>query len=163
MEKLVNQRPKEVNEAIEAYIKSHYHYDTSSGCVRRADGSRVKGCVKNNGYIKTSFQAKGKYTYLLMHHIVWFLCTGHLPKQLDHINGDRGDNRYENLREATGTENNLNSVHPWKPNKKTGLPGVCLKSDGRYETSLGNKHFRSRDKYQLFHDITLLGRQYQST
>ena len=163
MENQVNQRPKEVNEAIVAYIKSHYHYDASSGCVRRADGSRVVGYAKRSGYIDVCLNINRKNEYVKMHHIVWVLYEGRLPRQIDHINGDRGDNRFENLREATARENSLNAVYPWKPNAKTGLPGVCLKSDGRYETSLGNKHFRSRDKYQLFHDITLLGRTYSAT
>ena len=163
MEKQVNQRPKEVNEAIEAYIKSHYHYDTASGCVRRADGSRVKGCQDNRGYIQVSFDVKTLSVRVRMHQIVWVLHNGRLPKQIDHINGDRGDNRYENLREATTSENNLNAVHPWKPNAKTGLPGICLTSDGRYGTSLGNIKIRCRDKYQLFQTITLLGRNYSAT
>ena len=163
MEKLVNQRPKEVNEAIEAYIKSHYHYDTPNGCVRRADGSRVEGYQDDKGYLIVSFRNKGRIEKIRMHHVVWALKNGHLPKQIDHINGDKTDNRVENLREATTRENNLNSAYPWKPNPETGLPSICLCADGRYVARLGSRHIRSRDKYELFQTITLLGRQYQST
>ena len=159
----MNQRPKEVNEAIEAYIKSHWHYDASSGCVRRADGSRVKGYQDDKGYLIVSFRNKSRIEKIKMHHLVWALHNGRLPKQIDHINGDRGDNRFENLREATARENSLNAVYPWKPNAKTGLPGICLKSDGRYGTSLGNRLLRSRDKYELLQTITLLGRNYSAT
>lgn len=43
------------------------------------------------------------------HRVIWALVTGSWPsKEIDHINGDRGDNRWANLREATKRENGLN-------------------------------------------------------
>lgn len=45
----------------------------------------------------------------LVHHLVWLLHYGKLPsKEIDHINGNRLDNRVENLREVTRSENNQN-------------------------------------------------------
>lgn len=57
-----------------------------------------------------------------MHHLVWLLHKGYLPKMLDHINGDRLDNRIENLRECTPAQNQYNSVR--KRNNKSGFKGV---------------------------------------
>lgn len=43
------------------------------------------------------------------HRWAWFYMSGEMPKdQIDHINCDRTDNRFDNLREATLTENNRN-------------------------------------------------------
>ena len=44
----------------------------------------------------------------LTHRLVYLMHHGHLPKFLDHINNNRLDNRIENLREVTRTQNNLN-------------------------------------------------------
>jgi hypothetical protein len=40
--------------------------------------------------------------------LIFLLEHGYLPKEIDHINGDRPDNRIENLREATRRENPYN-------------------------------------------------------
>lgn len=45
----------------------------------------------------------------LAHRVAWAIYTGKWPaEQIDHINGDRSDNRIANLREASRAENNRN-------------------------------------------------------
>jgi len=58
------------------------------------------------------------------HRIAWLLSHGKWPKnQIDHINGDRSDNRLINLREATHSQNTCN-IGPRSSNK-CGEKGVC--------------------------------------
>ena len=46
---------------------------------------------------------------LAAHHIVWLLCTGKWPTvQIDHINQEKQDNRFENLRLASNSMNMQN-------------------------------------------------------
>jgi hypothetical protein len=45
-----------------------------------------------------------------------------LPKEIDHINGDRQDNRLENLREVTRSQNQLNKS--LAKNNTSGTKGV---------------------------------------
>ncbi len=44
-----------------------------------------------------------------VHRTIFFLHHGYVPKVLDHINGVRSDNRIENLREATLSQNQHNT------------------------------------------------------
>jgi hypothetical protein len=63
------------------------------------------GFTDKNGYIAISFRGK----HLLAHRLAFLFQTGVLPEhQLDHINGDRADNRWSNLRPATNAENSQN-------------------------------------------------------
>jgi len=49
---------------------------------------------------------------LSAHRIAWFLHYGVVPlKQIDHINGNRSDNRIENLREVSARMNACNRPH----------------------------------------------------
>ena len=50
--------------------------------------------------------------------------------QIDHINQDKLDNRRENLRLATPTQNNCN--RGLRRNNTTGVKGVSIHSNGRY-------------------------------
>lgn len=68
--------------------------------------------------------AKCKGSRIYLHRFVWSLKHGECPQMLDHVNGDKTDNRLCNLRPATASMNNRNRrVH------RTHLPqGVSLAS-----------------------------------
>ena len=62
-----------------------------------------------------------------VHHIIWLWERGYLPKEIDHINRNRGDNRWQNLREVSHRENmyNLNLMR----HNTSGTHGVCWAAD----------------------------------
>jgi hypothetical protein len=50
------------------------------------------------------------YRGCLAHRVAWAVVTGEWPKSLiDHINGDKTDNRWVNLRAASKSQNNCNA------------------------------------------------------
>jgi len=64
------------------------------------------------------------------HSVAWAIHTGQKPpanKQIDHINGDKTDNRLENLRLVSRSENCRNT--PIRRNNKTGVMGVVKKGN----------------------------------
>lgn len=65
------------------------------------------GSIGANGYMYTTFFNKHK---VLLHSLAWFYMKKIWPdKYIDHINGDRIDNRFNNLREATASQNAANA------------------------------------------------------
>lgn len=84
---------------------------------------RVAGCVDSKGYIRISMTIDGCQRSFQSHRLAWLIYHGRWPKdQLDHINGDKTDNRICNLRECNQAENNANT-RLYK-NNKSGIKGV---------------------------------------
>jgi len=64
-----------------------------------------------------------------VHRVIWLWMTGEWPEFIDHINGKRSDNRWENLRNVSQTTNAQNQRKPHK-RSKSGYLGVTIKSHG---------------------------------
>lgn len=56
------------------------------------------------------------------HRVIWAMQTGEWPENIDHLNGERADNRWTNLRSVDHSENMKN--RKLSPNNKSGVHGV---------------------------------------
>lgn len=87
--------------------------------------------AKNKGY------HHGKITgvHYLAHRIIWKLVTGEDPVGIDHINGNKSDNRIANLRACTQAENSRNYAK--NPGNSSKYRGVCwVKRDNAFAASI---------------------------
>ena len=144
------------------YLRERYTYDAETGAIRHKGRDRaLKGTVSKKGYHRISIRIGKDLTRVLMHRAAWALYYGRWPSEIDHLNGIKTDNRLCNLREVSHSENGQNRVWKWKPNARTGLPGVCYdKTYKNYIVRVRNFiHFR--DKYEAFITTILLGRMYE--
>lgn len=111
------------------YLKSLLSYDTSTGLfvwlyrpgTTREDKifntrffGKVAGRSKPDayGYNTITIRVDGKIEYFRAHRLAWLYVYGEFPPDgvdLDHINYDPWDNRIDNLRIATRSQNNFNS------------------------------------------------------
>lgn len=90
-------------------------------CITNPAGSKTK-----NGYISISIKNK---TYLA-HRLIFMLHNGYLPSIIDHKNGNKADNRIENLRQATSSQNACNQK--MSPHNTGGLKGISPYGRGRW-------------------------------
>lgn len=158
----MNRRNQEIvsDERLVAHLVKNYTYDRERGVVVNRKLNRVvKGCVNSAGYMLTRLWIGGQLPSIKLHHMVWAVVHGRIPTQIDHINGDKTDNRIENLREVSASENNKNVIHRWRPNARTGLPGVFPCHEG-FGIEV-NRQIEFRDKYEAFHAVVLLGRMFR--
>jgi hypothetical protein len=71
------------------------------------------------------------------HQLAWFYVTGEWTERIDHEDRDKSNNRFTNLRKATGSQNGANAGK--RKNNRTGFPGVtvCANKTNPYRARLG--------------------------
>lgn len=113
-------------------VRALLKYDPETGKFARA-GRPVGTPNPTNGYISIGISGNNYLAHRiawLMHHNVW-------PEfEIDHINGDRSDNRISNLRLANRSENVRNSGI--RSDNTTGAKGVSFSREhGMYRARIG--------------------------
>jgi hypothetical protein len=92
--------PDQVHQLFE-YRDGRLHHRTASRGRKVGDAA---GCVNGTGYRRIGIGGR----YYTEHALVFLMFHGHVPKEIDHINGNRADNRIENLRSVTRSQNQYN-------------------------------------------------------
>ncbi|MHC9085391.1 HNH endonuclease [Luteimonas sp. RIT-PG2_3] len=89
-----------------------YCPDTGNLFRRPKPGSRhwsIAGTKRKDGYAVLKITVGGRKKNVLAHRAAWAVVNGVWPThQIDHVDGDPGNNRISNLREATGSLNQQN-------------------------------------------------------
>ena len=119
-------------------LRSQFSYDPGTGefsrLVRKNNkwpvGSAAGGVSKKYGYVVINING----SIYKAHRLAWLYMTGEWPvAEVDHIDGNRANNRWCNLRSATCHQNSRNR----KPvtGSYSGLKGVSLQ-DGRWRSTI---------------------------
>lgn len=96
---------KQVDPQLEEWIRTNLTYDPTSGVVSGSASLRFK-----DGYVLVTVGEPGQKKEMTAHRVAWFLHCGTWPSAVDHKNMIRDDNRIENLREASHSQNASNTV-----------------------------------------------------
>jgi len=106
-----------------ADLEDRFTFDLESGTIRyrrQVKGNKpgdIAGTVRSDGYVRLKIGGKPHFA----HRLIYFIATGDEPGYLDHINGQKSDNRIANLRAATNSNNMAN--HGKKPRNCVFLRG----------------------------------------
>ena len=115
-------------------IRLLLNYDAETGLLDWKEAPKLLGRRHRTG--KQAFNSPTVYGYLQggvgngvchTHRVIWAIVHGYWPKQIDHINGIRTDNRLENLREVDDAENRKNTAI--RSDNKSGYHGIRWRAD----------------------------------
>lgn len=128
-----------INEVNADVVRELFSYSTESGVVlrkistnNRAKPGEIVGCIRPDGYLCTSIGGK----LYQIHRLAWLYAHGSWPEgQIDHINGNRSDNRLSNLRDVCHVDNGRNQK--LCSTNKSGINGVhWFASRGKWRATI---------------------------
>lgn len=113
-------------------LKSLLAYDAETGAFtwRKPRGGQVAGsqagCLNRNGYTEITVHRR----IYKAHRLAWLYTYGEWPPaEIDHINGNKSDNRLANLRPATRAQNVANTA--LRSDSASGVKGVHWSGSSR--------------------------------
>lgn len=111
-------------------------FDYKDGHLYWKKNNKLAGSLKPTGYIVIEVNEKN----IMAHRLVWLYHHETLNGFVDHIDGNKSNNKIENLRIATKAQNCWNKKI--YPTNKVGIKGIRKRSDtNKYEVriSVNNK------------------------
>ena len=112
--------------------EDRYQISNLGNIYSKRNNRNLKPCLNNKGYYRVNLYQKGKQKTMEIHRLIalHFIENPENKLCIDHINRVRTDNRLENLRWATHTENNNNKT-PYTRSFK------IITKGGYYKTKYG--------------------------
>lgn len=130
------------------FLKSILFYDPETGLftwlknIGKAKKGMVAGKPHPHGYILIGING----FHYLAHRLAWFYMKGEWPPEIDHEDLIKNNNRFSNLRIATRTQNNMNTIS--RKNSTSGCKGASVdRRDGKYDARItveGKTHYLGR-------------------
>lgn len=122
-----------MNEVTQELVKELFEYKDGKLFWKKVRSNAVKigdeaGTCNNVGYRQISITTSNKKYIVLTHRLIYLYHFGYFPKEIDHINLNKLDNRIENLREATRSQNIVNNTA--RQDSSSGYRGIyfCKKN-----------------------------------
>jgi len=118
---LWKERPRDHFRSLHEFVRWNNRY-----------AGKMAGSADTKGHIQITLDNQ-RYG---AHRLAWVLITGQWPAlEIDHANGQKADNRWSNLREATPSQNRANRPAP--RTSKSGIKGVRFNAkNGKWEATI---------------------------
>jgi hypothetical protein len=117
-------------------LKKVIHYDPDTGIftwlilvnINKGNPGDIAGCLRND-YITIGINGKRYYA----HHLAWFYMKGEWPKEIDHWDTNKSNNKWKNLRLSNRSQNMYNTK--LRKDNKSGYKGVSRFRD-KWQTKI---------------------------
>lgn len=130
------------------YLKLLFNYNPLTGEFTRkvqvgSTGyvNKTIDCLNHNGYYRVCID----YKSYLVSRLIFLYMEGYMPKVVEHKDRDRTNNRWENLRPATQSQNGFNRLK--NKNNTSGFKGVSYCKGRDKWLAKFNYQGKSKSKY----------------
>ena len=114
-------------------LRELFTYEPDTGLLVRHSTNRPTGSPHPRGHLLTTIQSKQYY----VHRLIWCWLYGYYPVQIDHEDGNPGNNKLSNLRATNNIGNSQNSAVyntsktkisgvVWTPNMQAWQARICV-------------------------------------
>lgn len=144
-------------EKIKLAIEKGFTYDIDTGKIYGVRGKEVISRIQ--GYVSIQFTKCGKKYELKGHQFAYYIIHNKIVDYIDHRDGDRTNNKIDNLREVTNQQNCFNRIgtkgYFFDKERNKFLAQIKVNKDkiylGRFDTELEarNAYLEAKEKYHL--------------
>lgn len=153
----------EREEKCQLAIEKGFKYNPETGDIIGIKG-KIMNKTNTYNYICIEFRYEKKLYRLRAHQLAWYITHGEIVDCIDHINGNRLDNRICNLRSVTRQENNFNYTkakgYSWNKRQNKWCASIKLNRKSIHLGSFDNEcdarqaYLDAKEKYHKIENST---------